>query len=135
MAAMNDNEYVVYCRFGGNYLGNLLKSHLNLINNPNLSQPMRQVATYLINIKKLVRDHNIDSDSKDFNKLKTCKPGGMKKKAELPPTPYYNPLNKDDKTLVFESRFETGNLLAAMKVSDNEYDLVLQNDINTNGHT
>jgi len=25
--------------------------------------------------------------------------------------------------------------LAAIKVSDNEYDLVLQNDINTNGHT
>ena len=38
-------------------------------------------------------------------------------------------------TLSFESRFETGNLLAAMKVSDHEYDLVLQNDINTNGHT
>ena len=37
--------------------------------------------------------------------------------------------------MVFESRFETGNLLAAMKVSDHEYDLVLQNDINTNGHT
>ena len=26
-------------------------------------------------------------------------------------------------------------MLAAMKISDNEYDLVLQNDINTNGHT
>jgi cytosolic carboxypeptidase protein 2/3 len=36
---------------------------------------------------------------------------------------------------VFESRFETGNLLAAIKVSDSEYDLFLQNDINTNGHT
>ena len=36
---------------------------------------------------------------------------------------------------MFESRFETGNLLAAMKVSNKEYDLVLQNDINTNGHT
>lgn len=35
----------------------------------------------------------------------------------------------------FESRFESGNLLAAIKLSDNEYDLILQNDINTNGHT
>ena len=86
---------------------------------------MRQVATYLINIKKLVKDHNIDGESKDFARLKTCKPGGMKKKAEQPPTPFYNPIGSDDKTLVFESRFETGNLLAAMKVSDNEYDLVL----------
>ena len=40
-----------------------------------------------------------------------------------------------DPTLVFESRFESGNLLAAIKVSDQEYDLVLQNDINTHGHT
>ena len=53
----------------------------------------------------------------------------------MPPTPYYIPESLQDQTLVFESRFETGNLLAAMKVSDNEYDLVLQNDINTNGHT
>jgi len=37
--------------------------------------------------------------------------------------------------LSFESRFESGNLLAAVKVSDLEYDLILQNDINTNGHT
>lgn len=36
---------------------------------------------------------------------------------------------------MFESRFESGNLLAAIKLSDTEYDLVLQNDVNTNGHT
>lgn len=36
---------------------------------------------------------------------------------------------------MFESRFESGNLLAAIKMSDTEYDLILQNDINTNGHT
>ena len=50
-------------------------------------------------------------------------------------TQYYKPSGPDDKTLIFESRFESGNLLAAIKISDNEYDLVLQNDINTNGHT
>lgn len=95
---------------------------------------MRQIATYLINIKKLMKDHNIESDTKDFAKLRTQ--SNMKKtKAELPPTPFYLPDGPQDKTLVFESRFETGNLLASMKVSDNEYDLVLQNDINTNGHT
>lgn len=37
--------------------------------------------------------------------------------------------------MIFESRFESGNLLAAIKITDNEYDLILQNDINTNGHT
>jgi len=57
------------------------------------------------------------------------------KSNEGPPLPYYYPEGESDNTLVFESRFESGNLLAAIKVSDNEYDLVLQNDINTNGHT
>jgi len=41
----------------------------------------------------------------------------------------------DDKTLIFESRFESGNLLAVVKVTEVEYDLILSNDINTNGHT
>ena len=37
--------------------------------------------------------------------------------------------------MIFESRFESGNLLAVVKVTDTEYDLILSNDINTNGHT
>lgn len=53
----------------------------------------------------------------------------------MPPSPYYIPTEPTDKTLSFESRFESGNLLCAMQVSENEYDLILQNDINTNGHT
>ena len=86
---MNDNGYIVYCRFGQAYIGNLAKQAMNLINNPNLSQPMRQIATYLINVKKLVRDNNIESETKDFQKLKTTGNTKSKKKAELPPTPFY----------------------------------------------
>lgn len=52
-----------------------------------------------------------------------------------PALPYYSLASEQDKTLLFESRFESGNLLCATKISDLEYDLVLQNDINTNGHT
>ena len=48
---------------------------------------------------------------------------------------YYIPKSKNDKTLVFESRFESGNLNLAIKVNNNEYNLILQNDINTKGHT
>ena len=48
---------------------------------------------------------------------------------------YYTPVDENDKTLVFESKFESGNLNLAIKMSDNEYNLMLQNDINTNGHT
>ena len=71
MQAMNEHGYVTYCRFGRDYISHLARQSMNLINNPNLSQPMRQIATYLINVKKLVKDHNIESESKDFNKLDT----------------------------------------------------------------
>lgn len=37
--------------------------------------------------------------------------------------------------LHFDSVFESGNLAIAMRVQDTEYDLILQNDINTKGHT
>lgn len=49
--------------------------------------------------------------------------------------PFYKIKNEEDKTLVFESRFESGNLYSVMKVDDNEYHLCLQNDVNTMGHT
>jgi hypothetical protein len=39
--------------------------------------------------------------------------------------PYYTPTTADDRTLVFESRFESGNLNLAIKKSDREYNLIL----------
>mmetsp|Transcript_4423 Transcript_4423/g.6487 ORF Transcript_4423/g.6487 Transcript_4423/m.6487 type:complete len:112 (+) Transcript_4423:1238-1573(+) len=44
-------------------------------------------------------------------------------------------IDRSDKTLLFESKFESGNLYLAQKVSDHEYNLLMQNDINTSGHT
>jgi hypothetical protein len=38
-------------------------------------------------------------------------------------------------TLKFNSAFESGNLYSAFKVAENEFDLIVQNDINTKGHT
>jgi hypothetical protein len=35
----------------------------------------------------------------------------------------------------FESNFESGNLYAAYRVDDSEYNLVLSNDVNTKGYT
>lgn len=64
--------------------------------------------------------------------MKTTKMG---KNQDDSPKQFYKLKGPEDKTLIFESRFESGNLLAAVKISDLEYDLVLQNDINTNGHT
>ena len=43
--------------------------------------------------------------------------------------------DENDSTLIFESRFESGNLLYASRVKDEEYHLLLQYDTNTIGYT
>ena len=48
--------------------------------------------------------------------------------------PYYVPLSRLDNTLVFESRFETGNLHRAVQVYEYEYDLWIAPDA-FSGHT
>ena len=50
------------------------------------------------------------------------------------PEPYYVPLDNSDKTLIFESRFESGNLARAVKINNEEYHLIMQNDTLTNGN-
>ncbi len=47
----------------------------------------------------------------------------------------YELQDSSDNTLIFESRFECGNLAKAYKISGNEYDLELACDIKTRGHT
>ena len=79
------------------------------MDNPSLGEPLRQIATYLINIKRLVQDHNIDSD--EFAKIKTK---GKVTLQSIAPSPFYTPETSQDRTLVFESRFESGNLLVAI---------------------
>lgn len=49
--------------------------------------------------------------------------------------PYYTKTDPADTTLIFESRFESGNLRRAIQVYEYEYDLILRPDINTRGHT
>jgi hypothetical protein len=51
--------------------------------------------------------------------------------------PFYKVISPEERhtTLEFDSVFESGNLAIAVKVSNTEYNCVLQNDINTNGHT
>eukprot|EP00792_Barthelona_sp_PAP020_P003925 TRINITY_DN1760_c0_g1_i1.p1 TRINITY_DN1760_c0_g1~~TRINITY_DN1760_c0_g1_i1.p1 ORF type:complete len:995 (+),score=192.08 TRINITY_DN1760_c0_g1_i1:71-3055(+) len=49
--------------------------------------------------------------------------------------PWYIPVGQADSTLIFESRFESGNLRRAIQVTMDEYDLILSPDTNTNGHT
>jgi hypothetical protein len=49
--------------------------------------------------------------------------------------PFYNLTSPEDSTLLFESRFECGNLRRAIQVYENEYDLILKPDYNTRGYT
>ena len=49
--------------------------------------------------------------------------------------PFYVPQSPDDNTLLFESRFECGNLRRAIQVYEYEYDLILKPDYNTRGYT
>jgi hypothetical protein len=48
---------------------------------------------------------------------------------------YWEPVGPNDDTLIFESRFESGNLRRAIQIYPCEYDLILRPDINTRGHT
>ena len=45
------------------------------------------------------------------------------------------PVPDQQNVLIFDSRFENGNLRKAAKVSNVEYNLWLENDLNTKGHT
>ena len=52
-----------------------------------------------------------------------------------PDEPFYKLQSASDNTLVFDALFESANLYQAYQVGDFDYDLVLKNDTNTNGHT
>lgn len=51
--------------------------------------------------------------------------GEKKSLVKINVEPYYTLKGPEDHTIVFESRFESGNLAAACKVSNNDYMLLL----------
>lgn len=127
----NKADRVVYCRLGQKYICDLEKKKNSVLQSGMMTENFATFS-FLINIKKLVDEHNIAGEKRDFKALKG---NTMAKNKEPDPEPYYKPTSEKDRTLVFESRFESGNLLAALKITESEYDLILGNDINTNGHT
>lgn len=108
---------IVYSRFGKQHYKSNEKFDVD-----NFNQLVRTC-----NLKKLFKA--TESVGLKANNRKFTEP------ISFPMCDYYKPKDKDDRTLVFESRFESGNLQLANKVSDSEYDLILQNDINSKGHT
>lgn len=49
--------------------------------------------------------------------------------------PFYIPQSTEDITLIFESKFQSGNLRRAIMLCDYEYNLILKPDYFTTGHT
>lgn len=81
----------------------------------------------LIDVRKLIKNANLSKEQQSSSKKALVTVVGVEN--------YYKKKGIDDYTLIFESRFESGNLAAALKVNDNDYHLLLQNDVNTSGHT
>ena len=99
------------------------------------SLPQKERDSYLLteiyNVRDLIRHKQLLEQNVDL-KLDI-----MKNEAETKEmiNPYYKTSSTKDTTLIFESRFESGNLCLANKVSEWEYNLFMQNDINTQGYT
>jgi len=87
----------------------------------------------MYNIKSLIRRHEFIEEGIDFKVHNSLLKDTTNMRQLL--EPYYKLTGPDDTTLIFESRFESGNLCLATKVSEWEYNLLMQNDINTQGHT
>ena len=91
----------------------------------------RNEGNYMFSMKDLQKV--LDNSLQQTSKNPAWKWTFMNSKEKI--IPYYTPRDNDDTTLVFESRFECGNLNLAIKRSETEYDLILQNDSLTNGNT
>ena len=130
-----------------NYSGATLEN--NGINNKdlNINNSQDNNAELLINGNKHYEEENSinNNEQKDGNNNKFLKTGTFandnNNKYLRPKSvynelkPYYTLKNKNDNTLIFESRFESGNLLCAFRTEDeNCYQLYLQNDTNTTGY-
>jgi hypothetical protein len=62
---------LIYCRFGEKYITDLEKRKNSLLSHSNLPHTDLGSASYLINIKKLIEEHNIDGEKRDFKSMKT----------------------------------------------------------------
>lgn len=87
------------------------------------------------NFNQLIRTCNLKKILRLQNSIALKAERKFSEPISFPSCDYYKPRDQNDRTLVFESRFESGNLQLVNKQSDSEYDLVLQNDINSKGHT
>ena len=126
---------------------------LNNLSNNNIFRNDENINNFIGNNKTNENRNNIEINKDNFVKNNRISSKSMYKekfatninlnfnKFQRPQTvyhdlkSYYTLKNKNDNTLIFESRFESGNLLCAFRTEDeNSYQLYLQNDTNTTGY-
>jgi len=114
-----------------------LRWPLDFSNKKNNSKRDSVVEENLLDVKKLLKASA--AAAAEEKKPKAEGEATEEKKAfmQVNVEPYYTHKAPEDNTLIFESRFESGNLASALKMKENENDylLLLQNDVNTSGHT
>ena len=104
--------------------------------NDNINIKERRASKFTNNLSKNIEDDN----NNDINSEENDGVNENDKEIQLNTIygeilPYYKLKDEKDKTLIFESRFESGNLLCAFRTDEpNKYQLFLQNDTNTTGY-
>ena len=76
----NREKMLIYLRFGEKYLNDMEKRK-NSLSGQGVIPTSMATASYLINVKKLIDEHNIKGDKRDFKSLKGQ---NMSKKLEIP---------------------------------------------------
>lgn len=120
----------MFCRYG--------LEHLRLnFKNPEKTQPT-EVGSFKIDIDALVftKQRHIQQEKGNFLthfKRQNAKTATGDDNDNKIIQPYY--AEPQQNILAFDSVFESGNLAVAQQSSATSYNLVLQNDINTQGHT
>ena len=104
--------------------------------NENINIQERRLSKFTNNISNNIDDYNNYDKNSDENDDDNEKDKEMQLNTIYGEIfPYYKLKDENDKTLIFESRFESGNLLCAFRTDDqNKYQLLLQNDTNTTGY-
>ena len=144
----DEEEEMIHISPEQNNINNiLLDNNTNIVNEPDInininnSQENNNTDSIINDNKHYIEDITTNNNSLKENNINNNNDKFIKSNNFRPKTvynelkPYYTLKNKNDKTLIFESRFESGNLLAAFRTEDEDcYQLYLQNDTNTTGY-
>lgn len=67
------SKKLIYCRYGEKYVTDLEKRKKSTLCESSLPSQNLASATYLLNIKKLIEEHNVEDGKKDLKKMKMDK--------------------------------------------------------------